>query len=399
MKKAYELSVLCGVTVSLLIFSPSGKPYEFSSGEFDAEVDRYNEYEGTIERRRAAEFEAMAKAGEDDDEDEDEDDRPGKAKPNGPSKSLKGKETFKARRSTNRDGDRERERGRDRGRDRGPAADESFVGGLLEDSGPNVPPSPRRHSSVSEFKHKHHVNIQSAGLQYALGLQQQQQAAPAPSQTSSATPWNAYRPNNATPFGFPYGAQAPGGPPFHPNSGVGVGGPSLGGVQSMPSGNGQWDSSMLTTYAWLQIQQAHQEQKRHLLEKQQQQLLELTSRSGGAALFRDILGGPSSNNNPNAAAANPHAAASAAHISAALNEFVWPTASGEEQQISTPPDDDLVWALSGAGGPPGGNNMLGGPSIQTQAQFGIDYPMTMDGKRRDPRDVFAAAAAAKRRKQ
>jgi MADS-box transcription factor len=41
MKKAWELSVLCTADVSILIFSPSGKPYEFSSKELDGEIDRY----------------------------------------------------------------------------------------------------------------------------------------------------------------------------------------------------------------------------------------------------------------------------------------------------------------------------------------------------------------------
>ena len=46
MKKAWELSVLCAADVSILIFSPSGKPYEFSSKELDPEIDRYLEVSG-----------------------------------------------------------------------------------------------------------------------------------------------------------------------------------------------------------------------------------------------------------------------------------------------------------------------------------------------------------------
>jgi MADS-box transcription factor len=43
MKKAWELSVLCGADVSILIFSAAGKPYEFSSADLDGEMDRYND--------------------------------------------------------------------------------------------------------------------------------------------------------------------------------------------------------------------------------------------------------------------------------------------------------------------------------------------------------------------
>ena len=46
MKKAWELSVLCAADVSILIFSPSGKPYEFSSKELDSEIDRYLDVSG-----------------------------------------------------------------------------------------------------------------------------------------------------------------------------------------------------------------------------------------------------------------------------------------------------------------------------------------------------------------
>ncbi|WVW82836.1 hypothetical protein I302_104848 [Kwoniella bestiolae CBS 10118] len=109
MKKAWELSVLCGADVNIIIFNAAGKAYEFSSKELDEEIDRYMDYEGMIERRRAPEFAAMALAGEDD-EDEDEDDPPARRGSTSKSgagananaigaapRSLKGKESFKAR--------------------------------------------------------------------------------------------------------------------------------------------------------------------------------------------------------------------------------------------------------------------------------------------------------------
>ncbi|WVQ98982.1 hypothetical protein IAU59_006114 [Kwoniella sp. CBS 9459] len=116
MKKAWELSVLCAADVSIVIFSAAGKAYEFSSRELESELDRYYDYEGMIERRRAPEFAAMALAGEDDDDDDDDAgpsrrDSVSKGKNNGSSsaagaanggtapqpRSLKGKETFKAK--------------------------------------------------------------------------------------------------------------------------------------------------------------------------------------------------------------------------------------------------------------------------------------------------------------
>lgn len=33
LKKAFELSILCDAEVALLIFSPSGKPYQYASNE------------------------------------------------------------------------------------------------------------------------------------------------------------------------------------------------------------------------------------------------------------------------------------------------------------------------------------------------------------------------------
>uniref|UniRef100_A0ACD5XY82 Uncharacterized protein n=1 Tax=Avena sativa TaxID=4498 RepID=A0ACD5XY82_AVESA len=39
-KKAFELSVLCGAQVGLIVFSPAGKPYTFGHGSLDAVLDR-----------------------------------------------------------------------------------------------------------------------------------------------------------------------------------------------------------------------------------------------------------------------------------------------------------------------------------------------------------------------
>ncbi|KAI5562955.1 hypothetical protein POPTR_015G098400v4 [Populus trichocarpa] len=41
LKKAFELSILCEAEVSLIIFSPSGKFYQFSSHDMERSVARY----------------------------------------------------------------------------------------------------------------------------------------------------------------------------------------------------------------------------------------------------------------------------------------------------------------------------------------------------------------------
>lgn len=110
---------------------------------------------------------------------------------------------------------------------------------------------------------------------------------------------------------------------------------------------------MLTTYAWLQIQQAHQEQKRALLEKQQHQLLELTSRSGGHAFIRDMLG----------VGVGGGGSSGTGSSSQSSSEFVWPTAgdglAAPAGGVSTPPDEDLIWALSGGMGGGGSGTPMG----------------------------------------
>ncbi|KAH7856536.1 hypothetical protein Vadar_002578 [Vaccinium darrowii] len=46
LKKAFELSILCDAEVALLVFSPSGKAYQFSSHEMDRTIARYRSQVG-----------------------------------------------------------------------------------------------------------------------------------------------------------------------------------------------------------------------------------------------------------------------------------------------------------------------------------------------------------------
>lgn len=120
-----------------------------------------------IERRRAPEFAAAAAAGEDDDDDDDENDRRGSIKgkqggPPGPGKSLKGKESFKARQPSRSDYAKAKRRRRDRTRDG--SERRGFIEGLMshpssdedDDEKPIVTPHDRiRHDSVSTLLPPH----------------------------------------------------------------------------------------------------------------------------------------------------------------------------------------------------------------------------------------------------
>ncbi|XP_034672804.1 MADS-box transcription factor 23-like isoform X2 [Vitis riparia] len=61
LKKAFELSILCDAEVALLIFSPSGKAYQFASHDMDRSIARYRNEVGLMEfnnyqRSRTIEF-------------------------------------------------------------------------------------------------------------------------------------------------------------------------------------------------------------------------------------------------------------------------------------------------------------------------------------------------------
>ncbi|EON61871.1 hypothetical protein W97_01089 [Coniosporium apollinis CBS 100218] len=70
-KKAHELSVLCSVDVAVIIFGHNKKLYEFSSGDINETIGRYQYYGGAHEHKGPEDF--MGKKDMDDD-DEDMDD-------------------------------------------------------------------------------------------------------------------------------------------------------------------------------------------------------------------------------------------------------------------------------------------------------------------------------------
>ncbi|ORY29967.1 hypothetical protein BCR39DRAFT_530351 [Naematelia encephala] len=345
MKKAWELSVLCAADVSILIFSSSGKPYEFSSHDLDEELDRYLEYEGSIERRRGEEFAAMAAAGEDDDDDEDE--KPMKVGPGttstAPTKSLKGKESFKPRMTSRADLVRARRRTETKDKDKGKRRREvsekrSFVEDTFSQSDESEsestpePPRPIRKTShgevvgVSAFERpRSPARTHSADLthlHYALNSH----ALPGPSHNpheSYTNPSTQYRlPPNATAFRvatlsnqhYPPPPQQPqhqhqqqqqyysGYPPASTPSHQQQPPPQPQQLQqpqqqqayypTLPSGM-QWDPALVARYAEFQLQQNHQRQQRALLERQRQQLAELGIPVEDKTLLDQLFGGMS----------------------------------------------------------------------------------------------------------
>ncbi|XP_062207922.1 MADS-box transcription factor 51-like isoform X2 [Phragmites australis] len=45
-KKAFELALLCDAEVALIVFSPAGKLYEYSSTSIECTYDRYQQFSG-----------------------------------------------------------------------------------------------------------------------------------------------------------------------------------------------------------------------------------------------------------------------------------------------------------------------------------------------------------------
>ncbi|QIW95877.1 hypothetical protein AMS68_001395 [Peltaster fructicola] len=69
-KKAHELSVLCSVDVAVIIFGHNKKLYEYSSGDINETIGRFQYYGGAHEHKGPADF-ADKNGGDDEDEDED----------------------------------------------------------------------------------------------------------------------------------------------------------------------------------------------------------------------------------------------------------------------------------------------------------------------------------------
>lgn len=50
LKKAYELSILCDAEVGLVVFSATGKLFQFASTSMKQIIDRYNSHSKTLQR-------------------------------------------------------------------------------------------------------------------------------------------------------------------------------------------------------------------------------------------------------------------------------------------------------------------------------------------------------------
>ncbi|KIW87664.1 uncharacterized protein Z519_11638 [Cladophialophora bantiana CBS 173.52] len=77
-KKAYELSVLCSVDVAVIIFGHNKKLYEFSSGDINETLRRYQYYGAPHEHKGPADF--KNKGGEDDDDEDEDEEQPAHAR-------------------------------------------------------------------------------------------------------------------------------------------------------------------------------------------------------------------------------------------------------------------------------------------------------------------------------
>ncbi|EXJ88313.1 MADS-box transcription factor, other eukaryote [Capronia coronata CBS 617.96] len=73
-KKAYELSVLCSVDVAVIIFGHNKKLYEFSSGDINETLRRYQYYGQPHEHKGPIDF--KNKGGDDDDEEDEDEEQP-----------------------------------------------------------------------------------------------------------------------------------------------------------------------------------------------------------------------------------------------------------------------------------------------------------------------------------
>lgn len=73
MKKAYELSILCGCEIGIIMFNSNGKLFQFATQDLDSLLMRYTESDDAVESRNNADIERLLERGvcklEDDDPD------------------------------------------------------------------------------------------------------------------------------------------------------------------------------------------------------------------------------------------------------------------------------------------------------------------------------------------
>lgn len=63
MKKAYELSVLCGCEIGIVMFNCQGKLFQFATHDLDSLLMRYTECEDALESKNNADIERMIERG------------------------------------------------------------------------------------------------------------------------------------------------------------------------------------------------------------------------------------------------------------------------------------------------------------------------------------------------
>lgn len=378
-----------------------------------------------IERRRAEEFAAMALAGEDDDDEDDDNPRResiSKTGANGapaPTRSLKGKETFKARQPSREEicravasakektkkGSKKSRSGRKR-RDEDSSSNggvggrgRSFVEDLLSDASSSDDEDRLDERDRRKRRREDEPNVccqtescsklttqGMAGLQYAMGMHQSQTATQSlpeselggffahgqPSLPSrpyrgggaaygtSSNPYEGWGTNGLSGSDGQYSFLGP-----HPGHSI----PSYPPQPPLPGQSGmQWNQDLIARYAEFQLQQNHQKQQRALLERQRAQLAEMGIPVDDRSLLDQIFGtsGSSSHINP---ATHAHAgngsldAASHSSGTAPPDTFEWPTLSRRTEEGNGMKSEMYGYT---------GNGTTDGSSSSRYTQNGVD---------------------------
>lgn len=62
-KKSYELSLMCGCDIAVILISSNNKLYQYSSENMESTLMKYSEWSGKVETKTADEVEKLVKKG------------------------------------------------------------------------------------------------------------------------------------------------------------------------------------------------------------------------------------------------------------------------------------------------------------------------------------------------